>query len=178
MNPAIQKRILAARNLPAEGKAAPEVHPAVVIKAGPVGQNPIQGTATDSALMAPHQRNIPSVTANPVHPVRSTALGHGSAMQVTLMRHRRNIGGIDVRVALPPSHHVDADITAIGTAPCHLPQHPRTHLLQAPHLHLIIDATVAVVNTAADAADVTPLIQQAWHPSHVPRLYQDTCKTG
>ena len=86
MNPAIQKRILAARNLPAESKAAPEVHPAVVAKAGPVGQNPIQGTAADSALIAPHQRNIPSVTANPVHPVRSTVLGHGSAMQVTLMR--------------------------------------------------------------------------------------------
>ena len=34
-------------------------------------------------------------------------------------------------------------------ATCHLPQHLRTHLLQAPHLHLIIDATVAVVNTAA-----------------------------
>ena len=175
MNPAIRKRILAARNLPAESKAAPKVHPAVVAKAGPIGQNPIQGIAADSALTAPLQL---SVTANPVHPVRSTPLGHGSAMQVTLMRHRRNIGGTDVRVALPPSHHIDADITAIGTAPCRLPQRPHTHLLQAPHLHLVIDATIAVVNTAADAADVTPLVQQGWHPSHVPRLYQDTCKTG
>ena len=90
-NPAILNRILGARNFPAESKAAPKVHPAVVAvvaKAGPVGKNRIQGTVADTALTAPHQNKICLVTANPVYPVRSTALGHGSTMQVALMRHR------------------------------------------------------------------------------------------
>ena len=59
-----------------------------------------------------------------------------------------------------------------------LPQHPCTHRLQVPHIQLIIDATIIAVSTAADAADVTALVQQVWHPSHVPNLYQDTFNTG
>ena len=59
-----------------------------------------------------------------------------------------------------------------------LPQHPCTHRLQVPHIQLIIDATIIAVSTTADVADVTALVQQVWHPSQVPHLYQDTFNTG
>ena len=114
-NPAILKWILAARNLPAESKAAPRVHPVVVAKASPIGQYCMQGTMADSALAAPHERKIRLVTANPVHPVGSTALEHGSAMQVALMCRRQNIGGTDICAALHPSHHIDACKTTLCT---------------------------------------------------------------
>jgi hypothetical protein len=184
--PVRRRKRTEARNLPAESKAAPNVHPAVVAKAnvhpavvakaGPTGQNPIQG-----ALTAPRQMQTHKATVKPVHPARNTALGHGNAMQVALTCHHRNIGGTDVHAVPHPiqrCHHIDADIAAIGTAPYHLPQPPHTHHLRVRQLHLIVDDTTTAVSAAADAADIAALVQQVLHPSHVPLLYQDACKTG
>ena len=152
----------------------------MVAKTGPVGQNPIQGTVADSALTAPHQRKMHLVTANPVHPVRSTAPEHESAMQVAtshaqLPKHPRYRRSCSTSSESPHRHrhhcHRDSSLSSTSTS-------LYTSSLQIPHLHLIIDATTAAVNTAADVANVTALVQQVWHPSHVPHLYQDTCKTG
>ena len=178
-NPAIlvwRKRTLAARILPAEMKAAPKTHPAVVSTTG----HNLSITSTHALAAAPQ-------TGTRIMPVKSapSAMGttpeHRNAIQVILTRHHQNSRGTDVHAALRPNqmcHHRNIDVTAIGTAPYHLHQLPHTPHPQAAHLHLAVDTAVTDAGTAANTDDVTALALLPSHPSHVLLRCQDTCRTG
>ena len=73
--------------------------------------------------------------------------------------------------------YLDVVITTIGTAPYQPCRRPHTPRPQVPHPHSAIDTAATGEGTTADTDDITALGQPPSHPSHVPLLYKETCRT-
>ena len=178
-NPAIlilTTMILAAKILPAEIKAAPNVHPAVVPRLSATGLNlpyHSQSARSTDATAACHQMQTRIVVVNPVHPAVGKTPGQESVMPVVPTRHHQNGRGTDVHTAPHLNQicrHHGTDVMDIGTAPYHLRQHPHIRLPQVAHLHPATDTAIKGEGTAADRDDDTVLVQPASHPSLVKRI--------
>ena len=186
-NPAIlilTTTILAAKILPAEIKAAPNVHPAVVPRLSTTGLNlpyHSQSARSTDATAARHQMQTRIVVVNPVHPAVGKTPGQESVMPVVPTRHHQNGKGTDVHTAPHLNQicqHCGTDVIGIGTAPYHLRRHPHIRLPQVARLHPATDTAIKGEGITADGDDDTVLVQPASHPSLVPPTSAEPDKAG